>query len=83
MQRIVPSEVVRAIDKWFPWAKDWTLAKAKERAEVWYAAVTWLPGVVEIIEQIPDEHLGDLIWQFDNNRVRRYAAIRLIPLELA
>lgn len=57
MPRIVPSEVVRAIDEWLPWAKDWTLDKAKERAATMFAAVTWLPGIVKMIEGVPDELL--------------------------
>jgi hypothetical protein len=56
MPRKVPSQIVNLIDMYFPWAKDWKLgSEVQKREESRFAAVTWLPGLVENVEQVPDE----------------------------
>jgi len=56
MPRKVPSQIINLIDLYFPWAKDWELgSKVQERDAARFAAVTWLPGLVENLDQVPDE----------------------------
>ncbi len=59
MSRIVPSQVIAIIDKYLPWAKDWSLSQsqAQQRQQAGHAAVSWLSGFVDLLEQIPDELL--------------------------
>jgi hypothetical protein len=54
--RIVPSQVIAIIDKYLPWAQDWT-TKIEQRSQAAHAAVSWLSGFVDLLEQIPDELL--------------------------
>jgi hypothetical protein len=55
MPRKVPTQIVNLIDRYFPWAKDWKLgSKVQEREATRFAAVTWLPGLVENLDQVPD-----------------------------
>jgi hypothetical protein len=55
--RIVPTEVVKAIDLWFPWAIDWKQHMAK-RNEARFVGVNRLPGLVALIDRVPDELLS-------------------------
>jgi hypothetical protein len=56
MPRIVPSEVVRAIDEWCPWAKDRNTALSK-RTEARFIGLNILPGLVEMLTHVPEELL--------------------------
>ena len=54
----VPSKIIRVIDQWFPWVKDWaTGTKVTERENARGIGAWCLPGLVEMIDQIPDELL--------------------------
>jgi hypothetical protein len=57
MPRKFPTQVVDLIDQYFPWAKDYTVSNASntKRSEARFAGVTRLPGLVENLDQIPDE----------------------------
>jgi hypothetical protein len=56
--RIVPSEVIALIDQFLPWAKGWSLAtKGDARDQSGDAAVSWLSGFAELLDQIPNELL--------------------------
>ena len=58
MTRIVPTQIVRAIDEFFPWAKDWQKGNQVEGRDQARSVGVWrLPGIVEMLGQIPDELL--------------------------
>jgi hypothetical protein len=59
MPRIVPSQVVATIDKYLPWAKDsrGSTEGNERRARASQAAVYWLSGIVNLLDQVPDELL--------------------------
>lgn len=58
MPRVVPSEVVRTIDEHFYWAKDFQSGKlVAQRSQAVFEAVSRLPGIVAMIEDVPDELL--------------------------
>lgn len=57
MPRKVPTQIVNLIDQYFPWAKDYKVSNESntKRSDARFAGVTRLPGLVENLDQIPDE----------------------------
>jgi hypothetical protein len=58
MRRLVPTDVIGAIDQWFPWARNWSMAvQSNARTQARFVGVSRLPGLVEMMDQVPDELL--------------------------
>lgn len=54
MQRVLPFDVVKAIDDQFPWTRDWT-HQVSNRENSRSFIVSVLPGILKMIDQIPGE----------------------------
>jgi hypothetical protein len=73
--RILPRDVVIAIDAELPWAKDWQHAIAK-RENFKFRAMQIIPGLLRLVERVPDELFGVLSSEENSRFVLAETALR-------
>src|SRR5260370_37800013 len=57
MRRVLPSDVVYAIDEQFGWTREGA-RRIENKNETRFQAVAWLPGILRLVEAIPEELLN-------------------------